>query len=89
MRLTLLVILPLAQAVLSQTTNETLWGAYRPNLYFGLRPRFPKSLMTGLMWFGTQDYQSASSMSDNILITALIFSVFLQMFAIHAIKATN
>ena len=28
------------------------------NLYFGLRPRLPQSLMTGLVWFGTQDYQS-------------------------------
>lgn len=31
--------------------NETLlWGPYRPNLYFGVRPRVPKSLLTGLMW---------------------------------------
>ena len=34
------------------------WGTYRPNLYFGLRPQVPLSLMTGLMWFGTQDYTS-------------------------------
>ncbi|KIM49430.1 glycoside hydrolase family 63 protein [Hebeloma cylindrosporum] len=59
MQLAWLLILPLASSVLSQTTNDTLlWGAYRPNLYFGLRPRIPQSLMTGLMWFGTQDYQS-------------------------------
>lgn len=70
MRLSLFVLLPLAPAVLSQTTNETLWGAYRPNLYFGLRPRIPKSLMTGFMWFGTQDYQSAASVfSINIFIS--------------------
>ncbi|KAN0141302.1 Glycoside hydrolase [Lactarius tabidus] len=41
-------------------SNSLLWGTYRPNLYFGLRPRIPQSLMTGLMWFGTQDYQSFS-----------------------------
>ncbi|KAF8968399.1 glycoside hydrolase [Flammula alnicola] len=59
MQLAWLALLPLALAVLSQSTNDTLlWGAYRPNLYFGLRPRIPQSLMTGLMWFGTQDYQS-------------------------------
>ncbi|PPQ68502.1 hypothetical protein CVT26_003441 [Gymnopilus dilepis] len=59
MKLTLLALLPLAQSVLSQPTNDTLlWGAYRPNLYFGLRPRIPQSLMTGLMWFGTQNYNS-------------------------------
>lgn len=27
-----------------------LWGTYRPGLYFGLRPRAPKSLVFGLMW---------------------------------------
>ena len=53
-------LLPLAAA--AQGANDTLlWGAYRPNLYFGLRPRIPQSLMTGLMWFGTQDYNSISS----------------------------
>ncbi|CCA74001.1 related to ER glucosidase I [Serendipita indica DSM 11827] len=36
--------------------KSLLWGTYRPNLYFGLRPRLPQSLMSGLMWFGTQDY---------------------------------
>ncbi|KAF7322776.1 Mannosyl-oligosaccharide glucosidase [Mycena chlorophos] len=52
-------LLPLAAA--AQGANDTLlWGAYRPNLYFGLRPRIPQSLMTGLMWFGTQDYNSIS-----------------------------
>ncbi|KAF8911130.1 glycoside hydrolase [Gymnopilus junonius] len=61
MKLSLLLLLPLAQSVFSQPTNDTLlWGAYRPNLYFGLRPRIPQSLMTGLMWFGTQNYQSVT-----------------------------
>ena len=42
------------QVVLSENaelSNETLlWGPYRPNLYFGVRPRIPKSLTTGLLW---------------------------------------
>lgn len=37
-------------------SDSLIWGAYRPNLYFGLRPRLPQSLMTGLIWFGAQDY---------------------------------
>ncbi|KAF5386975.1 hypothetical protein D9615_001779 [Tricholomella constricta] len=54
-----LTLLSLGLLVLSVDTNDTLlWGPYRPNLYFGLRPRIPQSLMTGLMWFGTHDYQS-------------------------------
>ncbi|KAF1835119.1 glycoside hydrolase [Decorospora gaudefroyi] len=36
----------------SFATNEEslLWGPYRPNLYLGLRPRVPNSLIAGLMW---------------------------------------
>ncbi|CAG8456176.1 9202_t:CDS:10 [Ambispora leptoticha] len=46
----------LLEASAARTTNQSLlWGTYRPNLYFGVRPRFPESLMTGLMWFGVDD----------------------------------
>ncbi|KAF9009372.1 glycoside hydrolase family 63 protein [Cyathus striatus] len=59
MTLAWLLLVSFAPVVLSQNTNNTLlWGPYRPNLYFGLRPRIPQSLMTGLMWFGTNDYNS-------------------------------
>jgi mannosyl-oligosaccharide glucosidase len=41
--------------------TSLLWGPYRPNLYFGVRPRLPKSFMGGLMWANvdglTQDLQ--------------------------------
>ncbi|KAI0371740.1 glycoside hydrolase [Pilatotrama ljubarskyi] len=59
------LLLPLAPSVFSKSTNDSeslIWGAYRPNLYFGLRPRIPQSVMTGLAWFGTQDYQSITRM---------------------------
>jgi mannosyl-oligosaccharide glucosidase len=40
-----------------RAANSTLfWGTYRPNLYFGTRPRLPQSVMTGLMWFKMDDY---------------------------------
>lgn len=40
-------------------SNETLlWGPYRPNLYFGVRPRLPKSLMTGLMWAKVDSFEN-------------------------------
>lgn len=61
----LLGLLPLAPTAFAQASNDSdalIWGAYRPNLYFGLRPRFPQSLMTGLMWYGTHDYQSLGRM---------------------------
>jgi hypothetical protein len=37
--------------------QSLLWGTYRPQLYHGVRARLPKSLMTGLMWFGLNDYK--------------------------------
>ncbi|BGP41883.1 Processing alpha glucosidase I [Rhodotorula kratochvilovae] len=43
---------------LSSANSSLLWGTYRPGLYFGLRPRLPSTLLTGLLWFGTQDFQS-------------------------------
>ncbi|KAJ8482276.1 hypothetical protein ONZ51_g5462 [Trametes cubensis] len=55
------LLLPLAPSVFAKPGNDSdslLWGVYRPNLYFGLRPRLPRSVMTGLAWFGTQDFQS-------------------------------
>ena len=40
-------------------SNETLlWGPYRPNLYFGVRPRIPKSLMTGLLWAKVDSFEN-------------------------------
>lgn len=46
-----------------QNNQSLLWGPYRPNLYFGVRPRIPKGLMTGLMWGkieGYADFQHSS-----------------------------
>jgi mannosyl-oligosaccharide glucosidase len=57
--------LPLARAqaadVEKATNASLLWGPYRPNLYFGVRPRIPKSLMGGLMWTRVEDYQSVQN----------------------------
>ncbi|KAJ7715951.1 glycoside hydrolase [Mycena maculata] len=54
------LLLPLSAVAATDVNDTLLWGPYRPNLYFGLRPRIPQSLMTGLVWFGAQDYQSIS-----------------------------
>lgn len=46
-------------SVFSKASNDTLlWGPYRPNLYFGVRPRIPKSIMTGLLWGQVEDFQT-------------------------------
>ena len=42
---------------IGQLNNQSLlWGPYRPNLYFGVRPRIPNALMTGLMWGKIETY---------------------------------
>lgn len=42
---------------LSRANNQSLfWGPYRPNLYFGVRPRIPKSLLGALLWSKVDNY---------------------------------
>jgi mannosyl-oligosaccharide glucosidase len=53
-----------SQQPLDGTTfsNETLlWGPYRPNLYFGVRPRIPKSLLTGLLWANVESFATVQN----------------------------
>lgn len=38
--------------------SSLFWGTFRPNLYFGLRPRVPNTLMTGLMWHSNAEYRA-------------------------------
>ena len=46
----------------AKVSNESLlWGPYRPNLYFGVRPRIPKSLMTGLIWAKVDSFQGVQN----------------------------
>lgn len=41
----------------ARANNQSLlWGPYRPNLYFGVRPRLPSGLMSGLMWAKVDNY---------------------------------
>eukprot|EP00731_Ephydatia_muelleri_P017350 Em0010g448a len=30
--------------------RDRLWGTYRSNVYFGIRPRLPRSVIAGVMW---------------------------------------
>lgn len=47
----------LSAAEYVRENNASLfWGPYRSNLYFGVRPRVPRGLMTGLMWFNGDNY---------------------------------
>ncbi|KAF9782003.1 hypothetical protein IL306_011954 [Fusarium sp. DS 682] len=39
-----------------QNNQSLFWGPYKPNLYFGVRPRTPDGLWTGLMWGKVDNY---------------------------------
>ncbi|KAF7571971.1 glucosidase I [Pyrenophora tritici-repentis] len=39
------------------SSDSLLWGPYRPNVYLGLRPRVPKSVLAGLMWGKLEDVE--------------------------------
>lgn len=41
------------------SNQSLLWGPYKSNLYFGVRPRIPKSLSAGLIWAKVDDYANA------------------------------
>lgn len=63
---------PLLLAVpdLSLHNASLLWGPYRPNLYLGLRPRVPESLLMGLMWgkldAGDEALRHTCEIADNM-----------------------
>lgn len=47
---------------ISRASNQSLlWGPYRPNLYFGIKPRIPNSLIAGLMWSRVEDFRSVQN----------------------------
>ncbi|PGH17266.1 hypothetical protein AJ80_04908 [Polytolypa hystricis UAMH7299] len=47
---------------IGRASNQSLlWGPYRPNLYFGVRPRIPQSLLMGLLWAKVDDYATAQT----------------------------
>src|ERR1700760_265493 len=50
-----LVLVAHSTTVSDMPDDTLLWGPYRPNLYFGLRPRIPESLSFGLMWATVQN----------------------------------
>ncbi|BCS17840.1 mannosyl-oligosaccharide glucosidase [Aspergillus puulaauensis] len=44
----------------AKASNQSLlWGPYKPNLYFGVRPRIPNSVFAGLMWAKVDNYATA------------------------------
>lgn len=52
--------------------QSLLWGPYRPNLYFGVRPRVPNSLLAGLMWSRVDNYATVQNSMEANLDLALL-----------------
>lgn len=55
--------------------DSLLWGTYRPNLYFGTRPRIPESLLTGIMWFSGDNAQGFQRESCITCLSASCYSL--------------
>ncbi|ANB14481.1 Cwh41p [Sugiyamaella lignohabitans] len=53
---------PLINEYARQSNSSLLWGPYRSNLYFGIRPRIPKSLLSGLMWYNADSYDGLKNL---------------------------
>ncbi|KAL4905315.1 hypothetical protein BDW74DRAFT_21357 [Aspergillus multicolor] len=49
----------LANEAAKASNQSLLWGPYKPNLYFGVRPRIPNSVFAGLMWAKVDNYATA------------------------------
>ncbi|KAK3358234.1 glycoside hydrolase family 63 protein [Lasiosphaeria hispida] len=53
------------EALNATATSWSTWGPYRPNLYFGVRPQVPDTLLMGLMWAsGDSRSKMLSSLRD-------------------------
>lgn len=50
-----------ANSAAPASNDSLLWGPYKPNLYFGIRPRIPESLFGGLIWAVVEDFQTTQS----------------------------
>lgn len=71
--------------------QSLLWGPYKPNLYFGVRPRLPDGLWTGLLWTKVDRFEdvAAGTQSSGIRNTAPFMRTdrVYQAFDIHVSKA--
>jgi hypothetical protein len=38
-----------------------MWGTFRPNVYFGVKARIPKSPLFGIMWYDADQPQAFES----------------------------
>lgn len=47
--------------------DPLLWGPYRPNVYFGMRPRIPHSLISGLMWYNANDLRGINNIRHDVV----------------------
>jgi mannosyl-oligosaccharide glucosidase len=51
-----------ADDIFTLSSNDSLlWGPYKPNLYFGMRPQLSKSISTGLLWGRVEDYREVQN----------------------------
>jgi hypothetical protein len=56
---------------IARASNQSLlWGPYRPNVYFGVKPRVPDSFFAGLMWAGVNSFKTFQHSTSNTWLNA-------------------
>lgn len=55
----------LKEAFEKANDDSLLWGPYRSNIYVGVKPRVPRSLITGLIWYKGDNYRDIISARHN------------------------
>lgn len=50
------IVAPAGDDVARASRDSLLWGPYRSGKYFGVRPRIPRSLISGLFWFNVDTH---------------------------------
>ena len=75
-----------ADKIEAQNEQSLFWGPYKPNLYFGVRPRIPEGLWTGLLWGGVNTFEEVPKSMAPAFIVTLKMLRRKQISGIHASK---
>lgn len=78
----------LAKEAARANNQSLLWGPYKSNLYFGVRPRIPDSLFAGLLWAKVDDFATAQQSMFRYTIHRT-FQLSLQPWVLHVNSLTD
>lgn len=69
----------LSKETAKANNGSLLWGPYKPNLYFGVRPRLPDSFFAGLMWAKVDDFMTAQQSRCPLFVFIFFFQLCIEL----------